>query len=61
MLQSRHQAITAARFEAENRAVTAGAVRESLKVVEVEDIPLSYLPGDARRVRVRVVGDIGGQ
>ena len=29
------------------------------KLVEMEDIPLSYLPGDARRVRVRVVGDIG--
>jgi len=27
----------------------------------MEDIPLSYLPGDARRVRVRVVGDIGAQ
>jgi hypothetical protein len=26
--------------------------------VELEDIPLSYLPGDARRVRVRVIGDI---
>jgi hypothetical protein len=25
----------------------------------LEDIPLSYLPGDARRVRVRMVGDIG--
>jgi len=23
----------------------------------VEDVPLSYLPGDRRRVRVRVVGD----
>jgi N-methylhydantoinase A/oxoprolinase/acetone carboxylase beta subunit len=56
---SRDQAITAARFEAEARAVAAGAARGSLKLVEMEDIPLSYLPGDARRVRVRVVGDIG--
>ena len=30
----------------------------TLKIVELEDIPLSYLPGDARRVRVRMVGDI---
>lgn len=28
--------------------------------VEVEDLPLAYLPGGARRVRVRVVGDAGG-
>jgi len=26
-------------------------------VVEVEDLPLSYVPGDALRVHVRVVGD----
>ena len=38
--------------------MAAGAVRENLKLVETEDIPLSYLPGDARRVRIRMVGDI---
>jgi len=27
-------------------------------VVDQEDIPLSYLPFDSLRVRVRVVGDI---
>jgi hypothetical protein len=27
-------------------------------VVEVEDLPLAYLPGNSLRVRVRVVGDI---
>ena len=53
---TREQAITAAQQEAENRAVAAGAVRENLKLVETEDIPLSYLPGDARRVRIRMVG-----
>ncbi|MDR3533621.1 MAG: hydantoinase/oxoprolinase family protein [Rhodopila sp.] len=56
---TRDQAVAAAQTEAESRAVAAGARRESLKLVELEDIPLSYLPGDARRVRVRMVGDIG--
>ena len=56
---TRDQAITAARGEAESRAAAAGATPDSLKMVELEDIPLSYLPGDARRVRVRIVGDIG--
>ena len=56
---TRDQAIAAAQTEAEDRAVAAGARRESLTLVEMEDIPLSYLPGDARRVRVRMIGDIG--
>ena len=41
---------------AKNRALRAGAWPDSLQVVEVEDIPIAYVPGDARRVRV--VGDI---
>jgi hypothetical protein len=56
---TRDQAIAAAQTEAEDRAVAAGAIRGSLSLVEIEDIPLSYLPGDARRVRVRMIGDIG--
>ena len=39
-------------------AVASGAERASLKTLEVEDIPIAYLPGGARRVRVRVIGDI---
>jgi len=27
-------------------------------VVESEDLPLAYLPGNSLRVRVRVVGDL---
>ncbi|MGH7210371.1 MAG: hydantoinase/oxoprolinase family protein, partial [Acetobacteraceae bacterium] len=56
---SREAALAQAQAEAERRAVAAGARRESLKLVELEDIPLSYLPGDARRVRVRMGGDVG--
>jgi len=29
-------------------------------VVEVEDLPLAYLPGNSLRTRVRVVGEIAG-
>ncbi len=50
-------AVEAVRREAEARAVEAGAAAAGLRVVEVEEVPLSYLPGDQRRVRVRVVGD----
>src|SRR5205823_4709613 len=55
---SRDEAIARARAGAEARAVTAGAARDSLRVVEVEDLPLAYLPGSSLRVRVRVVGEI---
>jgi N-methylhydantoinase A/oxoprolinase/acetone carboxylase beta subunit len=55
---TRDQAIAAARAIAEERAVKAGAAAASLKVVEVEDLPIAYLPGNSLRTRVRVVGDI---
>jgi N-methylhydantoinase A/oxoprolinase/acetone carboxylase beta subunit len=55
---SREDAISAAKRAARERAVEAGAAGDSLAVVEVEDLPLAYLPGNARRVRVKVVGNV---
>ncbi len=55
---SRDEAIAAARGIAEDRAVQAGAARFSLKTIDVEDMPIAYLPGNALRVRVRVAGAI---
>jgi N-methylhydantoinase A/oxoprolinase/acetone carboxylase beta subunit len=56
--RTREEAIAAARALAESKAVEAGADPATLTVVEVEDLPLSYLPGNSLRTRVRVVGDI---
>jgi len=56
----RDEAIARARQAAEDKAVAAGADRSTLAVVEVEDLPLAYLPGNSLRTRVRVVGDIAG-
>ena len=53
----RDEAFRLAAGEAEARAVAAGADPSGLETVEREDLPLAYLPGDARRVRVRVVGE----
>ena len=53
----REEAFRLAAEEAEARAVSAGADPKGLETVEREDLPLAYLPGDARRVRVRVVGE----
>jgi N-methylhydantoinase A/oxoprolinase/acetone carboxylase beta subunit len=57
---TRADAIAAATAQAIERAVAAGAERASLQTVDVEDMPLAYLPGNALRVRVRVAGDMRG-
>ena len=56
---TRDAAIAEARPIAEQRAVSGGADGTTLQVVEVEDLPRAYLPGNSLRVRVRVGGDIG--
>lgn len=53
----RSEGFRRAEAEARRRAVSAGADPDGLETVEREDLPLAYLPGGARRVRVRVVGD----
>jgi N-methylhydantoinase A/oxoprolinase/acetone carboxylase beta subunit len=57
---AREDAIAAAEAQAKERAVAAGADRASLVTVDVEDMPLAYLPGNALRVRVRVAGEMQG-
>ena len=56
--QSREQALSEATRLAQRRALDAGAQPETLEVVDIDDLPVAYLPGDARRVRVRVIGDV---
>jgi N-methylhydantoinase A/oxoprolinase/acetone carboxylase beta subunit len=53
---ARDDAIALAEAEAREHAVAAGADKASLATVDVEDMPLAYLPGNALRVRVRVAG-----
>ena len=54
----RERALADARAEAENGAIAAGAASDSVKIVDVEELPLQYLPGGAVRVRVKAVGDL---
>ena len=59
---SRADAIAAAEAQAIARAIEAGADPATITVIEVEDMPLAYLPGNALRVRVRVTGEmVGGE
>jgi N-methylhydantoinase A/oxoprolinase/acetone carboxylase beta subunit len=55
---SRADAIKDAEEKARASAVAAGAREDTLQVVDVEDVPLAYLPGNATRVHVKVVGDL---
>ncbi len=54
----REKALAEAQSEAKRKAVEAGADPATTEVVEVEDVPLAYLPGNATRVRVKAVGDL---
>ncbi len=54
----RDEAIAAATTAARSDAIATGADPDTLEVVEVEDLPLAYLPGNSRRVRAKVLGDV---
>jgi len=54
----RDEALADAKQRATEAAVAAGALRSSIEIVDVEDVPLAYLPGNATRVRVKAVGEL---
>ncbi len=58
--RSRDSALAEAKAEAERLAVEAGADLATVSVVEVDEIPLAYLPSNAVRIRVKAVGDLRG-
>jgi N-methylhydantoinase A/oxoprolinase/acetone carboxylase beta subunit len=55
---TREQALNEAEAIARDKALASGAVADTIAAVEREDVPLAYLPGNATRIRVKVVGDI---
>ena len=54
----RDNALEIATEEATKKAVKAGANSSTIKVLDVEEVPLAYLPSNASRIRVKVVGDL---
>ena len=54
----RDQALTTPRAAPSKPRSAAGAARDSIEIVDVEDVPLAYLPGNATRVRVKAVGEL---
>ncbi|MEM3553941.1 MAG: hydantoinase/oxoprolinase family protein, partial [Candidatus Bathyarchaeia archaeon] len=55
---SRDEALRTAKEMAINEAIKAGAKPDTVEVVEVDEIPLAYLPGNATRIRVKACGDL---
>ena len=55
---TREAALDDAKAQATAAAVAAGARAETVEIVDVEDVPLAYLPGNATRVRVKAVGEL---
>lgn len=54
----REESLEKAKSEAIELAVEAGAVRDTVEIIEVEDVPLSYYPGNTNRVKVRASGNL---
>jgi len=55
---SRDAALDHAKQAAREAAVTAGAARDSVEIIDIDDVPLAYLPGNATRIRVKAVGEL---
>ena len=58
---SRQEALADARAEAVEKAVAAGASPDTVEVVEIDEVPLTYLPSNATLIRVKAVGDLAQQ
>jgi len=55
---SREEAIHDATLLAKQRAILAGSQKENLQVMEIDETPLAYHPGNTIRLRVKVIGDL---
>lgn len=54
----REQALEQAKSEAVEIAVAAGAIRDTVEIIDMEDVPLAYYPGNANRVKIKAAGDL---
>ncbi|WP_201716706.1 hydantoinase/oxoprolinase family protein [Rossellomorea arthrocnemi] len=52
----REQTLELAKNMAIKEAVSAGADSNEVEIVDLEDVPLAYLPGNATRIRVKAAG-----
>ena len=55
---NREAVLDDARQEAKDKAIAAGATAASVEIIEMEQVPINYLPGNPTRLRVKAVGDL---
>ncbi|MBE3596241.1 MAG: hydantoinase/oxoprolinase family protein [Hydrogenibacillus sp.] len=56
--QKREEALQEAKHEAMDAAIKAGADPDRVEIIDIEEIPLAYLPGNAVRIKVKAAGSI---
>ncbi len=56
--QSHQEAIEEAKAEAIETAIEAGANPDKIDIIQLEDFPLAYMPGNAILVRVKAAGPL---
>ena len=54
----REGAMKIAKDMAIKEAIKAGADPDTIEIVEIDDIPLAYLPGNATKIRVKAAGNL---
>jgi N-methylhydantoinase A/oxoprolinase/acetone carboxylase beta subunit len=54
----RETALEQAKARAAQLAVEAGAIEDTVEIIESEDVPLAYYPGNTSRVKVKAAGDL---
>ncbi len=54
----REESIEYAKKQAIKLAVDAGAIEGTVEIIDVEDSPLAYYPGNTNRVKVKAAGDL---
>lgn len=55
---TREQTIAEVRQEAVEKAVAAGAKPSTVSIIDFDEVPIPYLPGNATRIRTKAVGDL---
>jgi len=57
-IEDRAKAIVEVTEHAKDNAEAAGAIRNTVEVIDVEEIPFTYMPGKREKIRIRVKGQV---
>lgn len=57
-IEDRAEAIVEVTEHAKDNAEAAGAIRNTVEVIDVEEIPFTYMPGKREKIRIRVKGQV---